>query len=195
MRAAGFDRDEVVEKITDAFWENGYEATSIGVLETATGLKRQSLYNAFGNKDSMFEMALDHYHRRVSERIITALDNPDPREALRDFFDAQAKILLDQARPSGCLVAGGQQELANRNAPLGDVMSGLLREQHDALVKAFERWKEDGRLSKESDAESLAAVIMAMLRGQAVIGRSGEAAELVERAARTMPELLERYLV
>ena len=96
MRSASFDRDEVVENIMNTFWEHGYEATSIQTLEAATGLKRQSLYNAFGNKDAMFELASELYHARISQRLMGTLDQAEPRTALRDFFAAQLDVLLDQ---------------------------------------------------------------------------------------------------
>ncbi len=195
MRSASFDRSEVVGKITNTFWENGYEATSIQTLEAATGLKRQSLYNAFGNKDAMFELALDHYDSAVSQRLLATLDQDDPRTALHDFFNAQAAILLDADRPSGCLVAGGQQELANRQVELGDLMSGLIEQQHDGLVAAFKRWRDAGRLSVDADPDTLAAIVMTQVRGQAVLGRSDRGVELVRRASHEVPKLFERYFV
>lgn len=195
MRSAGFDRDEVLEKITDAFWENGYEATSIGVLESATGLKRQSLYNAFGNKDAMFESALNAYQQRVNARLLQTLENPDPRAALHDFFARQATILLDAGQPSGCLVSGAQQELANRGETLGENMRSLLLGQHSTLVEVFERWQDAGKLTSDANPAALAAIVMGALRGQAVLARAACSRDLVASAAETLPEMFERYLV
>ena len=114
MRSASFDRHEVIEKIMNAFWEHGYEATSIQVLEAATGLKRQSLYNAFGNKDAMFQLASERYHHAVSAKLMALLDQDDPKAAVTGFFAAQLEVLVDADQPAGCVVAAGQQELANR---------------------------------------------------------------------------------
>lgn len=194
MRSASFDRAEVIGKITDAFWENGYEATSIGVLEGAAGLKRQSLYNAFGNKDAMFEIALGYYETEVSMSLLDALADDDPLTAIATFFATQAATLLDPSRPSGCLVAGGQQELANRDGELGERMSGLIGEQYDALVAAFERWRDAGKLTDDADPQDLAAIMMAQMRGQSVLGRSARGRALIECSAKAMPGLFERYL-
>ncbi|MEM7666376.1 MAG: TetR/AcrR family transcriptional regulator [Pseudomonadota bacterium] len=194
MRSASFDRAEVIEKITDAFWENGYEATSIGILEGATGLKRQSLYNTFGNKDAMFEIAIAHYEAEVSMDLLDAFSDDDPLTAIATFFATQAATLLDPSRPSGCLVAGAQQELANRDGELGERMSGLTEEQYDTLVAAFERWRDAGKLTEDADPEDVAAIMMAQMRGQSVLGRSSRGRALIERSARAMPALFERYL-
>ena len=195
MRSASYDRDEVIDKIMNAFWEHGYEATSIQVLEAATGLKRQSLYNAFGNKDSMFELASERYHQAISARLLARLDQDDPRKALRDFLDAQLELLVDDSRPSGCFVAGGQQELANRpDSALGEQMVALIGEQYQGLVGAFERWKDEGKLSSDADPQALAAVIMSLLRGQSVLGRSEVSRPIIAKSAATLPVLMERYL-
>ena len=196
MRSASFDRDEVVENIMNAFWEHGYEATSVQVLEAATGLKRQSLYNAFGNKDAMFELASERYQARVSQRLMATLDQAEPKLALRDFFAAQLEVLLDEGRPSGCFVAGGQQELANRpDDTLGQRMAGLIGEQYEGLVDAFSRWRDTGKLTQDAEPEALAAIMMSAIRGQSVLGRSPLSQAIITRSAHTLPDLLDRYLV
>lgn len=60
-RPREFDDDDVIERAMIAFWRNGYESTSIGALEDATGISRISLYNAFGDKSSLFTRSLEKY--------------------------------------------------------------------------------------------------------------------------------------
>jgi len=50
MRKPEFDRDDVLDAAQQMFWRKGYEATTLPDLLQATGLARQSLYNAFGDK-------------------------------------------------------------------------------------------------------------------------------------------------
>ncbi|MEO0871516.1 MAG: TetR/AcrR family transcriptional regulator [Pseudomonadota bacterium] len=177
------------------FWEHGYEATSIQLLEAATGLKRQSLYNAFGNKDAMFGLAADRYDRAVSARLFATLDQDDPRAALRDFFAGQFGVLEDDDQPPGCFVAGGQQELANRaDSALGQKLEALILEQHDALTAIFARWKSEGKLTPDADPAALAGMLMAQQRGQAVLGRSKAARGIIGQSAESLPDLFERYL-
>ena len=48
-----FEIQDAVDKAMQVFWEKGYVDTSIADLLKATGLKRSSLYNAFGDKRNL----------------------------------------------------------------------------------------------------------------------------------------------
>jgi AcrR family transcriptional regulator len=48
-------------KARDAFWAAGYQATSLDRLSEAAGLKRPSLYGAFGDKQALYVALLRTY--------------------------------------------------------------------------------------------------------------------------------------
>ena len=50
-----------LDAATDCFWRDGFEATSIRELAAEMGLKAPSLYNAFGDKRSLFHEVLRRY--------------------------------------------------------------------------------------------------------------------------------------
>ncbi|MEM8645620.1 MAG: helix-turn-helix domain-containing protein, partial [Pseudomonadota bacterium] len=56
-----FNEDEALEAAMRAFWQRGYEATSLSDLEAATGLNKSSLYNAFESKEALFVRCLERY--------------------------------------------------------------------------------------------------------------------------------------
>ena len=61
-RPREFDDQLVIQAAMDAFWRNGFEATSAQELVESTGLGRGSLYAAFGNKENLYHEALRRYH-------------------------------------------------------------------------------------------------------------------------------------
>ena len=63
-RPKSFDEDAVLDQAVELFWDRGYEGTSLADLEAHLGLGRQSLYNAFGDKHTLFLKALDRYRRK-----------------------------------------------------------------------------------------------------------------------------------
>src|SRR3546814_15800000 len=54
------------------FWSKGYEGASMADLTEALGITKPSLYAAFGNKEALFNKALDLYERenRSEERRV-----------------------------------------------------------------------------------------------------------------------------
>jgi AcrR family transcriptional regulator len=56
-RPRTFDEADVVARARQAFAETGFAGTSLDALLEATGLARQSLYNAFGGKRELFMRA------------------------------------------------------------------------------------------------------------------------------------------
>jgi TetR/AcrR family transcriptional regulator, transcriptional repressor for nem operon len=60
-RPREFDEEAVLDAVIRCFWSRGYEATSVKDLIEKTGITCASLYNAFGDKRTLFRTALDHY--------------------------------------------------------------------------------------------------------------------------------------
>ena len=60
-RPRDFDTEELLGRILLVFLENGWQQTSTRLLESSTGVKQVSLYNAFGNKEALFLAAFDHW--------------------------------------------------------------------------------------------------------------------------------------
>ena len=53
-RRKQYDEQVVLEKAMNLFWRNGYEATSMQMLEKEMGINKFSIYSSFGNKHGLF---------------------------------------------------------------------------------------------------------------------------------------------
>ena len=65
-RPREFDTEELLGQILLIFLENGWQQTSTRLLESSTGVKQVSLYNAFGNKEALFLAAFDHWAQQAA---------------------------------------------------------------------------------------------------------------------------------
>ena len=63
-RPRQFDEEQALERALELFSKQGYAATSMADLVEHTGVSKQSLYNTFGDKRSLFLAALDRYCER-----------------------------------------------------------------------------------------------------------------------------------
>src|SRR3954468_6196953 len=138
-RPRGFDRSVALEDALQAFWEQGFESTSIAGLTRRLGIGAPSLYAAFGDKRALFLEVLDLYYGRFVEFLDETLAVPGSRR------DAIAAMLLGIARfystpgvPRGCMVntvsvpAGEVALLARLSELRSSVQERLRREMRSA---------------------------------------------------------------
>ena len=53
-RQKKYIESEVIEKAMQLFWKNGYETTSVRMLEKEMGINQFSMYASCGNKQGVF---------------------------------------------------------------------------------------------------------------------------------------------
>lgn len=126
-----YDDSEVLEAAMRAFWEKGYQGTSMADLVSATGVNRGSLYAGFGNKRDLFLRALKHYDQSYRVGFLTQLrQDRTPRDAILATFDAIAKG--NDTMPGGCLMVNSAMELAPHDEEIANIIEDSM-----AQVEAF----------------------------------------------------------
>src|SRR5690348_5654624 len=91
-RPKNFEPDVAIERAMQAFWTNGYAATSPAELAEATGVAKGSLYHAFGSKRELFGKALERYGRLGDEFVEDVLSQPG---TARERIHAYLRMLVD----------------------------------------------------------------------------------------------------
>src|SRR5216684_1737418 len=97
-RPREFDDGAALDAAMDCFWRDGYEATSVRGLASRMGITGTSLYNAFGDKRSLFRQVLQRYSERSSSKRISRFEASLPsKEAVRVFVDEIVERSLDDS--------------------------------------------------------------------------------------------------
>jgi len=126
-RPREFDEEAVSNAAVLAFWEFGYEATSMRDLSEKTGLTTASLYNAFGDKKAICRRALDHYVRMsFDDRVGRFEHHLPPRDALIVFFDEIVDRSLSDPNVKGCMLVNSALEVAPHDPEFQRVIAGVL---------------------------------------------------------------------
>ncbi len=114
-RPRQFDPDEMLSKIMQLFWENGYEATGLSDIIAATGMGKASLYSAFGNKQEMYLKALARYEALVVQSAVKVLraDTSAPLERIEAFLSAPIIAVRDNDDRRGCFLCNASAERAS----------------------------------------------------------------------------------
>ena len=102
-RSKEYDRHDVLQKAVGLFWQKGYKASSMADIVRETGLNTASMYKEFGDKDGMFEEALDHYRQHIlSPRIQMLIDEPNIK-GVETFLESVVKGASSKGY-KGCLM-------------------------------------------------------------------------------------------
>ena len=166
-RPREFDEDAALEAALDAFWQKGYEATSLADLCAATGLHKGSLYQAFGDKHTLFLRALKHYaDREFRETAAVAFEYESPLDSIR----AVVRTVCGHAEEGkGCMMINSMVELAPHDP---DVMAAVQAEgerRMRVMTELLEKARQRGEIRSELVPEKLAQQLMIGLAGAAAL--------------------------
>lgn len=175
-----FDRDRALAVALQEFWTHGYETTSVASLTKAMGINPPSLYAAFGDKQRLFEEAVQLYLRTYATPL---RPQPDARAAIARLLLDLAADYADPGHPPGCLIIS-----AAANCGSEEVSAGL-RAMREATKQAIAaRIREDvelGLLGQDVDPENLATFYAAVIQGMNQQARDGVGQEQLTTIART----------
>jgi TetR/AcrR family transcriptional regulator, transcriptional repressor for nem operon len=186
-RPRTFNETTALGAAAQLFWSQGYDATSMSDLERHLGLGRQSIYNTFGDKRSLFLKALEHYsaeHQADLRRTILAPDAGLPE--IERYFHGVVDFVVGGDQRRACLLANSILEIGESDSEV----SGRCRANQDLVLGGFERALRNalarGELDGGLDVEATARMLMAQTYGLAVLSKTGIPAEEIANAVRAM---------
>jgi len=163
-----------------AFWEHGFEATSIAELTAAMGIAPPSLYAAFGDKKALFRAAVRRYQAGAQVRLG---DGP-VRTAVRDMLMIAARVYAEPGHPPGCLVITAA---TNCTADSADVEAELRAIRNANTAELARRLAAAGVPGAEGFARYLGAVVQGMSQQARDGAQQGDLELIAEAALRAWP--------
>lgn len=181
-RPRGFDRDAALDRAIRLFWRQGYEATSVRDLSDELGIGQPSLYNAFGGKRALFEEAVEVYDRTYGGFIDAALaEEATAAGAMRRILEEAPMRYTRRGLPRGCLVTSG--DAGTDDPGVKTWMSEVRDVSRQGLRNKIRDDVDAGVLPADTDAEGLAAYVMAVLSGLVHRARDGASRRQLEQVS------------
>ena len=182
-RPREFDETTVLEAAMNCFWAQGFEQTSVRDLAERMGITGASLYNAFGDKRSLYRQAFVHYLAQTVRDRVARLEQLPPVTAIRAFFDEIIERSVSDTQRRGCMLVNAALELA----PYDPEFQKLVAEEMIFIEGFFSRCvaagQRDGSIPDTRTADELGKVLLTVLLGIRVLARTRPQREVLESAA------------
>jgi len=148
-RKRSFDVDKTLDEVMIYFWNNGFERTGYRELTKATGIKSQSLYNAYGSKNELYYQSLMHYvtvTNNAADDIVQSSKTPEQKLAALLILDWK-----DLPYPKGCMVMSSVSEFDNIDSKLNKVAELLFEHLKSGFVEILTSMKKEIRSDLKID--------------------------------------------
>ncbi len=174
-----------------AFWERGYEATSVQDLVERMGINRFSLYSTFGGKHDLFLAALDRYRDEVVARRLQRMERSTAGlGAIRAYFRELVAFLVAAGGTKACLMMNSQVELVPHDADTAGRVQAHFERMNAAFHTALARARKNGELGSTHTPRNLAKYLTASAQGLCVMAKSGLARRELDAYVRVMLSVL-----
>lgn len=183
-RPRSFDREAALAQMTELFWRQGYDATSVADLTESIGVNTPSLYSAFGNKEKAYCEAVDYYRHNEGQRVWENVEaQSSARDAVATLLHTSAEDFTRRNKPRGCMVVLGALNMADSNAAIVKRMKGYRAEAREKLKAKIQAGIENGELPDMADAEAIACFYHSVQQGMAVRARDGASRKELKQTA------------
>ena len=155
-----------------AFWNHGYEATSVADLMDATGLRKGSIYKAFGSKHEFFLQALERYFDKAYSNMRKAIEGPrSPRAGIRKWLEMVVTTCNDPKTRRGCFALNAVVELGPHDEDTAQRVKGQFSRIEKLLAKTVQGGQEMGELRSDRPAPELAGTLFMLANGMLATSR------------------------
>jgi TetR/AcrR family transcriptional regulator, transcriptional repressor for nem operon len=180
-RPRKYDADVALESAMQVFWHQGFDGSSLTDLTEATGMGRQSLYAAFGDKRDLYLAAIERYRVLIQEPMLEALRSGDDllgslRQSLLALADGSCGPV-----ESGCFLVNAATERAADDPAVRESVRAAFVALEDVLTQGLELAARGGRLRAGTDPRAAAALITATIQGLRVVAAVSADREQVSR--------------
>ena len=179
-RPCEFCENDVLEKAMRTFWAKGYDGTSLDDLLTATGIARQSLYNRFGDKRSLFLKALQLYQAKGKEDLGSLFESVHPvSAAFRRLFES-VRDETDETKRMGCFSINAAMEMAHTDVTIADFITRNQRHFEQLFVSILEQARARQELPTDFDCVAAGRFLVGAFFGLKVLAKSDPSTPMLD---------------
>jgi AcrR family transcriptional regulator len=171
-RQREFDRVETLNRALEVFWQKGYAATSTADLLEAMAIGRQSMYDTFGDKQSLYLEALQQYCEASTADLLRGLKGESALGAIENMLQAFA-VRPKRDNAKGCMGVNAICEFGTSHAGVNAVHDISGARVNNAVESMLRAAAAAGEIPAGTDIQQAAAFVAATLAGMKVCAKAG----------------------
>lgn len=172
-RTKEFEREEVLKEAVPMFAHGGYAGTSTSVLLRAMGISRQSMYDTFGDKRSLYLEALRHHLEHTTTKQLDVLNSDASPVCKLQAILQHAVRQAFQEQGTNCLSVSSICEFGYADEDINRAVDAAKMTLLAALENCISEAKSKGELGDEIDVRHAALFIATNFSGIEVAARGG----------------------
>ncbi|MET3721309.1 MULTISPECIES: TetR/AcrR family transcriptional regulator [unclassified Arthrobacter] len=190
-RAKQFDPEAAIVQAMDVFWRQGYASTTPQGLADALGIGKGSLYNAFGGKRQLYDLALQHYLEAQRAVLASWLEAPGPvKERLRSALTFLVETDLADPHQRGCLATNSAVEFGTADKEVASRVGNLFDYTEQAFASVIIEGQATGELRSDLDAGAVASMLLNTVTGLHALARVDHGDGRLQRVVGATVDLL-----
>lgn len=161
-----FDREDVLERAKDLFWQKGFLATSTREIQTAMDMRPGSIYAAFGSKADLYQASLMRYAQAGEQNLNNMLEQHDRAwVGLTHYLRGLIKPCCEGSPSELCMLVRTLSELDESHPDTLNVARELLSKFEQRFASIIDQAKLEGDLPAHLDSQLTAKKIQINIIG------------------------------
>ncbi len=116
-----FNKQQAIEKVMYAIWEDGYQSSSVKAISEMLGITRSSFYHAFGSREQLFKQVMEHYETvDPFVELLHISKDASVKRLITHYFKELCNVRACDVKHKGCLSINSMAELCSHWSELND---------------------------------------------------------------------------
>lgn len=172
-RQKEFESEETLEKALDIFWRNGYNFTSFQLLTEGMCVNRQSIYDTYGDKHTLYIKALTHYSKKQNDLTAQHFARPEPvPQLLREYFKKVVEATHSDEQSKGCFMINSSLEMIPHDEEVKQLVLQNIAELTTIFKGAVARGIKNKQLTTTLSPDVAALHLVNTLHGIKTMGKA-----------------------
>lgn len=180
-RHKAFDQINIMKDAMYLFWKRGFYHTSIQDLVKYLGVNRASLYDTYGDKETLFIRCFELYKKEQMALVCDIFNKyEDPKQGLKKVFEFILNKICSDPEKKGEFISNTLSEIPPNNSNINLCLEETKNEAIQLLESYLEKGQKKRHISSEKNIKGIAHSIMATAIGSTMLSRIGKPSQTLK---------------